>query len=134
MQTLSRLPLILPTSTHSLRRRIDDYASAAKLSFNVVAEVNTIPQLIGLTAADVGSTILSYASVFDADVARKLMVVRIARPFMSRPVYLCKPATAPLSIATSRVSEALHQIVKNLIATGAWPVSRTSNSTRERLS
>lgn len=131
--TLSRLPLILPTSTHSLRRRIDDYASSTKLSFNVIAEVNTIPQLIGLAAADIGSTILSYASVFDADVAGRLVVLRIAKPVMTRPVYLCKPATAPLSIATSIVREALHQIVKDLIDTGAWPAGRPPGGSRERL-
>lgn len=124
LQTLSRLPLILPTSTHSLRRRIDDYANSEKLTFKVVAEVNTIPQLIGLAAADVGSTILSYASVFEAAGAGELMVIRIARPAMFRPVYLCKPAAAPLSIATAKISEALHQVVLNLIDTGAWPASR----------
>lgn len=87
----------------------------------------------GCVAAYVtGSTILSYASVFDADAAGRLLVLRISKPVMTRPVYLCKPASAPLSIATSIFSKALHQIVKNLIDTGAWPASRPLSGARER--
>src|SRR5690606_4254119 len=59
LHALGTLPIIMPTSAHSLRRRIDDYLKKEHVALNVVAEVNATPELIELTAAGIGSTILA---------------------------------------------------------------------------
>jgi len=118
---LRRYPLILPTGEHGLRALIDGYARAQKVELAVLAEVNAIPELIALAAAGVGCTILSYASVH-AEVRKGwLSAARISHPAVSRPVYLCRSATMPLSIAASTVLDLMSEIVGAQIADGSWP-------------
>lgn len=118
---LQRFGMILPTGAHSLRSRIDEFLAGQRLSLKVIAEVNTIPQLIELAAAGVGSTILSYASVSGDSAADRLATVRIVEPRLFRPVFLCRSATAPLSIATALVKDLITDTVKTMVASGKWP-------------
>jgi LysR family nitrogen assimilation transcriptional regulator len=118
---LQRFAMILPTAVHSLRSRIDEFLAGQRLSLKVIAEVNTIPQLIELAAAGVGSTILSYASVSGDRSAGRLATLRIVEPHLFRPVYLCRSATAPLSIATALVKDLITDTVKTMVASGSWP-------------
>ena len=87
----------------------------------MLAEVNAIPELIALAAAGVGCTILSYASVHAEVRNGWLSAARISHPAVSRPVYLCRSATMPLSIAASAVLDLLGEIVAAQIADGSWP-------------
>lgn len=121
---LQRFAMILPTGVHSLRNRIDEFLTARRLSLNVVAEVNTIPQLIELAASGVGSTILSYASVIGDRAEKRLATLRIVEPRLFRTVYLCRSASAPLSIATALVQDLLTETVKMMVASGTWPTGR----------
>lgn len=122
---LGKFPIILPTTTHSLRRRIDACLHEAKVQLNVVAEVNAIPQLIELAAAGVGSTVLSYASVFRDSSWRKLTVSKIIEPSITRSVYLCRSGTTPRSIAMSMTQGLIVSLVEGMVRTGEWPTSVT---------
>jgi LysR family nitrogen assimilation transcriptional regulator len=117
---LKPFSIILPTEAHSLRRRINEYLTQEKVKLNVVAEVNTIPQLVELASAGVGSTILSHASVRDDVSAGRIATLGISSPLMKRPVYLCRSSTAPLSIATSKVQDLLHDTIRTLVSSGTW--------------
>lgn len=123
LHAIASLPMVLPTTAHSLRRRIDGYLDKAQASLNVVAEVNAIPELIALAAAGVGSTILSYAAVNDDVAAGRLMALRIGSPRMTRSIYSCRSGTLPISIAAARIHEQLHKTIEALTASGAWPHS-----------
>lgn len=122
---LCAFPIILPTTTHSLRRRIDVCLHEAKVRLDVVAEVNAIPQLIELAAAGVGSTVLSYASVFRDPSWRKLTVSKIIDPSITRSVYLCRSGTTPRSIAMSMTQRLIESLVEGMVRTGEWPTSVT---------
>lgn len=117
---LKPFSIILPTEAHSLRRRINEYLAQEKVRLNVVAEVNTIPQLVELASAGVGSTILSHASVRDDVSAGRIMTLGISSPLMTRPVYLCRSSTAQLSIATSKVQDLLRDTIRALVDSGTW--------------
>lgn len=123
LKSISKFPMVLPSGTHSLRRLIDEYIKDKNVELDVIAEVNTIPQLIEVIAADIGSAILSYASIFDSLVAKKIKALKVSNLSITRPVYLCKSATAPVSIANSIVQELLYQIVDEMVGTDAWPGS-----------
>jgi DNA-binding transcriptional LysR family regulator len=120
---LCAFPIILPTTTHSLRRRIDACLQEAKVRLDVVAEVNAIPQLIELAAAGVGSTVLSYASVFRDPSWRKLTVSKIIDPSITRSVYLCRSGTTPRSIAMSMTQRLIESLVEGMVSTGEWPTT-----------
>lgn len=110
LRSLAAFPMILPTAPHSLRRRIEAYLAQEQCQLNVVAEVNTISELIELTAAGVGSTILSYASVQGHSLTPCLAVSQITAPRMTRSIYSCRPGIQPTSIAASKIGSSLKQL------------------------
>ncbi|MBV8271044.1 MAG: LysR family transcriptional regulator [Cupriavidus sp.] len=124
---LDQYPMILPASEHGLRALLDGYLRAQEVDLQVLAEVNAIPELIALASAGVGCTVLSYASVC-AEVRKGLLsAARICEPAVSRPVYLCRSAMMPLSIAASAVLDLLTETVHTVLDDGSWP-ARVSES------
>lgn len=126
---LAQFPIILPTAAHSLRRRIDTYLAQEKISLRIIAEVNTIPQLVELAGAGVGSTILSYAAVHEHECSGLVRTLRIREPSMTRPIYACQSATSPMPIAATKVQQLLQTIIDEQIASGQWlPVKRQAKN------
>lgn len=118
LRALSALPLVLPGNPHSLRRLLDQYQQREQVQFRIIAEANAIPQLIELAQAGVASTILSYEAVRQ-EAARGLVVLRrIARPRLTRPVFLCRSDVLPLSMAAAAVSDRVARII-----TGGGPAA-----------
>lgn len=123
LESIHSLPMVLPTTAHSLRRRIEEYLSKESVSLNVVAEVNAIPELIELAVAGVGSTILSFAAINEHMTSGRLLALQIKSPKMTRSIYLGRSATLPMSIAAIKVQDLLHKTIDDLVASGAWPCS-----------
>ena len=121
LHAIGSLPMILPTPAHSLRRRIDEYLRRENLSLNVVAEVNAVPELMALTQAGIGSTILSFAAVNEYVKKGQIVSLRIRNPEMTRAVYSCRSSTLPMSNAAAKVRDVLHRIIGELTSSGAWP-------------
>lgn len=121
----ARFPMVLPTTTQSLRRVIDAYMGKAGVVPHIVVEVNTIHEILALVAAGIGSTILSFAAVSDMLGTRQLLALPIVRPEMSRSIYACRSATLPMSIAATKVHEQLHATIVSLASTQRWPQSIT---------
>lgn len=125
LRSIAPFPMILPTSAHSLRRRIEEYLLNEKTALNVIAEVNAIPELIELVVAGIGSTVLSYAAVKEHVMSSRLIALKIQNPQMTRSIYSCRSGIVPLSIAATRVRELLHEIMDALVASGKWPHATT---------
>lgn len=108
---LAGLPLVLPGNPHSLRRLLDQYQHRQNVEFRVIAEANAIPQLIELAQAGIAHTILSYEAV-RAEAARGDVVLhRVVKPRMTRPVFLCRSDVLPLSMAASAVADRVSRII-----------------------
>ena len=115
------LPLLLPAQPHSLRTLIDDYARQYGVKLKIVAEVNTVPLLSQLVCAGIGYSIVPYPSV-SSDIKRGLVEsVQIVNPAITRSVYLCRWADAPVSPAAVALEGLVVEIVAALIANGSWP-------------
>lgn len=125
---LAKMPIILPTASHSLRKRIDSYLAKAGVKLNLVAEANTIPQLIELASAGVGGSILSEASVSNTHTANPPLALKISKPAMTRSVYLCKSNAIPLSIATAKVQSLIQSVTCSLVQRGIWAAELAKNS------
>lgn len=123
LRDAARFPMVLPTTTQSLRRVIDAYMAKAGVAPRIVVEVNTIHEMLALVAAGIGSTILSFAAVSDLLAARRLLALPIVRPSMSRSIYACRSATLPLSIAATKVHEQLLATIISLASSQRWPQS-----------
>jgi LysR family nitrogen assimilation transcriptional regulator len=123
---IENIPMILPTRTHSLRSRLDEYLSRAGTQLNIVAEVNTTPQLIGLAASGVGATILSYSSVIGDKAEKDVRILHVEKPRLTRGVYLCTNPALPKTMAVMSVMRLLTDTVKRLTSDGSWPTFVTS--------
>ncbi|HQQ69756.1 MAG TPA: LysR family transcriptional regulator [Alicycliphilus sp.] len=123
LEDVACFPMVLPTTTQSLRRVLDAYMAKAGVAPRVVVEVNTIHEILALVAAGMGSTILSFAAVSDLLAARRLLALPIVRPALSRSIYACRSATLPMSIAATKVHEQLLATIGALASGGQWPRS-----------
>lgn len=123
LEEAARLPMILPNGAHSLRDCIDAALAQHRLTLNIAAEVNTIPQLIELAARGISSSILSYAAVAAEHAAGRIEVRSISDAHLTRPVYLCRSSTAPLSIATALVQDLVINTASDMIRSGEWPTA-----------
>jgi LysR family transcriptional regulator, nitrogen assimilation regulatory protein len=121
LRDLNQYPMILPAGEHGLRALLDGYLRTQGVDLQILAEVNAIPELIALASAGVGCTVLSYASVCAEVRKGQLSAARICQPAVSRPVYLCRSATMPLSIAASAVLDLLTETVRTVLDDGSWP-------------
>lgn len=121
LSEMADFPMILPTRTHSLRMRLEDYLQRAGQHLTIAAEVNTTPQLIGLAASGVAATILSYSSVVGDSSSSKVRVLRVETPRLTRSVYLCTNPSTPKTIAVMSVVRLLVDTVQRLTGEGVWP-------------
>lgn len=111
LRGLSQLPLVLPGSPHSLRRLLDHYQQREQVEFRIIAEANAIPQLIELARAGVAHTILSYEAVRQEACRGEVLLRRIGKPRLTRPVYLCRSDVLPLSMAAAAVADRVARII-----------------------
>ncbi|MDB5796480.1 MAG: transcriptional regulator, LysR family [Paucimonas sp.] len=118
---LARFRLAFPTSVTNLRQRIEEFIRAQKIALNIVIEMNTISQLIDVASAGVASAIIPNASVYSVRHPRTSIILPIVAPRMRRSVYLCRHASAPVSIAVSLVRDLVIREVNSMISSGAWP-------------
>ncbi len=118
---LARFRIAFPTSVTNLRQRIDEFIRAQKVALNIVIELNTITQLMDVAAAGVASTVIPNASVYSVRHQLSSIVLPIVAPRMQRSVYLCRHASAPVSIAVSLVRDLVIREVNAMIRSGAWP-------------
>lgn len=123
LQDIQSLPVILPTTTHSLRRRINEYLAKEKILLNIIAEVNAIPDLIALAKAGIGATILSFAAVKEYVKSRQLVAISINHPKITRSIYSCRSGILPMSIAATKTHEQLHKTIDDLLVNGDWPTT-----------
>lgn len=122
---LEKLCFILPSPRHSLRRLIDQYSRQAHIKLNVIADVDSIPQLTSLVATGIGHTILSFPSVVNAFMQDKLSVARLTDPTVLRTVFLCRLDNVVASSNVTAIEARIVEIVDSLVRQGGWPGQTT---------
>jgi LysR family tcuABC transcriptional regulator len=115
------LPLILPTGTHGLRRRISAELEQRNLSAHVVAEIDSLSVLLSCVYDGMGATIKPMAAIQrEGERGRKWRALPISDARMRRRNYLyCLP---PLrhSAAAAAVAAELRDTALRLVESGAW--------------
>ena len=120
-----RLPLILPTGSHGLRRRIDIETERQNLRLNLVAEVDSLSLLMASVREGFGATIQPMsATLVGARSPRDWRVLDISNANLTRRNYLYTLGTDRLSPAAVVVRDELLQLVRTLVTSGRWPGAR----------
>lgn len=115
--------MVLPQGAQSLRALLEQLQHKESIQFHAAVEVSSIAQLIELSGAGIGWSVLSYASVRAQLRAGQVSVARITDPAITRSVYLCRSAAAQPTMATLAVIDLVQTIVAQMQADDRWPTS-----------
>ena len=117
----ARLPLILPTGTHGLRRRISAELEQRGLTANVVAEIDSLSLLMGCVYEGMGATIKPMSALhLEGDRGKQWRALSISDARITRRNYLYSIPPHMLSPAAAAVAGALRETAKCLVETGEW--------------
>jgi LysR family transcriptional regulator, nitrogen assimilation regulatory protein len=115
-----RAPLILPSSQHGVRTRIENIVRAAGLSIDNVIDINSIAILKSALLADIGATILPVAPVLSEIEHGELIAYPITGASISRTVSLCSSRSIPLTNAAAAVRRLVLDVTSELCTSGQW--------------
>ncbi|MDM0116034.1 LysR substrate-binding domain-containing protein [Variovorax sp. J22R133] len=121
LKDLQRFPLLLPGRDHGLRRIIDDACLSEGVSLQVIAEVDSLPNIKKAVEAGMAYTILSPGAVADEVAQGRLNASTLKRPTISRTVVCATSLTRPLTPAAAAIVEMVIETVRDLVSTRRWP-------------
>lgn len=118
---VARLPLVLPSRGHGLRRRIALEFERMNLPLDASAEIDSLPLLLSCVAEGLGVTIKPMAAVHAlGDTPERWRCLRISDAAMTRTNYLYSLPPAKLSPCAEAVREELRLVVRRLVDSGEW--------------
>lgn len=113
LSAVEGLPLIVPSSPHLLRARLETLAEARGLKFHFAVEADSIRLQHEIAAAGGGYAITS--GLFELRNDPRLASSRIVKPELLRSVVLCTTVRRPHTLATREVHRMIVQEVPGLI-------------------
>jgi LysR family nitrogen assimilation transcriptional regulator len=113
------LPLMLPSTANSIRTRLEAACQAQGLTLNVLADVDSLPGLLGLVRAGYGTVLPKYLAKAEID-AGHIVAVPIASPALRWTLHLATRREAARPRASLAVGEALVETCAALIQRGEW--------------
>jgi LysR family transcriptional regulator, nitrogen assimilation regulatory protein len=129
MADLGKMPFILPAGMHSLRQLLDGHLKKLGLKLKILAEVNSIPQLVDLAREGVGYSILAYSSVKEDICANRISGALIDNPPIVRKAFLCRAVTTLPTRAAMELESLVVRISRELVRSDGWPATMPSDDT-----
>jgi LysR family tcuABC transcriptional regulator len=115
------LPLILPTGTHGLRRRIVAEFEQRSLAAHVVAEIDSLSLLMSCVYDGMGATIKPMGAIYlERERGRKWRALSISDAHMMRRNFLYSLPPERLSTAAAAVAAEIKDTARKLVESGAW--------------
>jgi LysR family nitrogen assimilation transcriptional regulator len=120
LRLVAELPLILPSSPHSVRVLVDQLAEKERIELNVAVEVDGMGVLRGVLRRRLGYTIMP-SNPFRAEIADgTLCAVPIHRPAIFWPFSLITYRGKTLSRAARALVTLLPGLIRELVEDGEW--------------
>jgi LysR family nitrogen assimilation transcriptional regulator len=117
---VAKLPLILPSRGHGLRKLVDREARRAGIALNLILEMDSLTPTLELCAAGNVYTILPSCAVA-RDVALGLVKARpIVDPDMKRSLSLLTTTAHPLTTAARTAARLCVDTARQLVREGKW--------------
>lgn len=121
MAEMSGVPLILPTSDHGLRKRIEAEFESRALGLHVVAEIDSLSLLMNCVNDHIGATIKPMGAIIqECQRGRQYRCLRVSDAQLRRSNYLYSLPPEALSFAATAVAHELRIVVDDLVASNAW--------------
>ncbi|SFV14943.1 LysR family transcriptional regulator, nitrogen assimilation regulatory protein [Methylobacterium sp. 174MFSha1.1] len=120
MREVARLPLVMPSPTHTLRTMVEAAFAREGLSLTVIADVDSLPTMRRIAASGLAAAILPISGLSGLDEAQRPAMIRIVEPTITRPLGLCHAADQPLTGPAALVADLMVAEVRRLVESGAW--------------
>jgi LysR family transcriptional regulator, regulatory protein for tcuABC len=118
---VSRLPLILPTGTHGLRRRIATEFEERCLTPQVIAEIDSLSLLMNCVHDGMGATIKPLSALqIEGQRRNEWRVVSVSDAKLSRRNYVYAISPDRLSSAAALVISEIKETAEQLVMSGEW--------------
>lgn len=118
---VAQKPLVLPAKEHGLRRIVDEACAKAGVTLQVIAEIDSLPNIKKAVQAGMACTILSPGAVAEEVRAGSLSIATINNPHMARAVATATSITRPITPATAAMIELVAAQLHSLVAGKLWP-------------
>jgi len=120
---LADFALLLPGKDHGLRRILDEACALHGVRMNVVAEIDSLPNIKKAVEQGIACTVLSPAAVADEVRQGRLGCAQLRSPAISRTIVCATSLSRPLSPAASAVAGLVYEQLRALVTGGHWPGS-----------
>jgi len=119
LKQIARLPLLVPSGTHTLRTLVFDALRKIDAAPDIVAEIDGLSILMNAVRAGLGVSIQPGSAL--AGINRTgLAVLRIQKPRIMRTSLLASLSDGELSPAALAARVVLTSVARSLVAGGAW--------------
>jgi LysR family nitrogen assimilation transcriptional regulator len=112
---LAQLPLVLTGLAHGARKFHERFARSAGINLNVIASLDSLPQIMEMVSRASAYTITSHGAVVNQVAEGKLALVRIEGPPLRRTAYLVRKRSRTVSRASTIVESCIKAIVREMI-------------------
>lgn len=125
---LAGVPVLQPGAPNAMRMSLEHSARQNGLSWNVVAEVESVSLTKEMVAAKIGYGILSAASVHAEVVSGKLSCARIVNPVLERSIYLSNSSARPSTLAVRNIARLIHDAAHQLAPMMGWHLAAETSA------
>jgi LysR family nitrogen assimilation transcriptional regulator len=119
-QRLAQVPLVLPSRPHGIRLLVDDALGKLGLAANVQLEIDAMHSMLALAEHGLGYTILSYSSVRELVLAKRLRVWRIVDPVIRRSLVITTASQRPSTKPARALTRMFRELIEARIRGGLW--------------
>jgi LysR family nitrogen assimilation transcriptional regulator len=121
LKAVAQQPLMLPAKDHGLRRIVDEACMRAGLTLDIVAEIDSLPNIKRAVEAGHAATILSPGAVSEEVAAGRLAMAAITHPALLRRVVCATSLTRPITAASEAFIALATQVMARMVAAKEWP-------------
>lgn len=121
LSVLADLPLIVPSSSHTVRGVLEHACAVENIPLNIVAEADATQLTKTLLLAGAGYTILAGVAVADPALRERVQSVPVGDPLLQRRITLTSSTARRGSAPVRCVKSMLLGLVRRVVEVGAWP-------------
>lgn len=119
LDRVAALSLVLPSGANSIRKRIEMACQAKGLTLTVLADVDSLPGLLGLVRAGYCTVLPKYLAKGEID-AGHIVAVAVENPVLRWMLHLATRRDAPRPRASMATGKLIHAACSNLVLRGDW--------------
>lgn len=118
---LADIPLVLPSRPHGVRVLVDDaLARSGGAAALVQTEIDAMHSMLALAESGMGYTILSYSSVRELVLAKRLRIWRIVDPTITRTLVISTTTQRPSTKPARALMRMFKEKIESYVRDGRW--------------